>query len=72
MCVLNRNFPDPSLRLSLMDRNTLSSLLNPLLRLRQSCCHPQAVRGQFISLQGRKIHFHSALSVATMQYKNSQ
>ena len=28
----------------------LQVLLNPLLRLRQSCCHPQAVRGQFIKL----------------------
>ena len=38
-----RHFPDGSVRLSSMDRNTLSALLNPLLRLRQSCCHPQVL-----------------------------
>ena len=42
---------DPTLKLSSMDRKTLSTLLQPLLRLRQACCHPQAVRGQFMSLQ---------------------
>ena len=30
---------------------SLNNLLMPLLRLRQSCCHPQAVKGQFMSLQ---------------------
>ncbi len=39
------------MRLSELDRNSLNNLLQPLLRLRQSCCHPQAVRGQFMSLQ---------------------
>jgi E3 ubiquitin-protein ligase SHPRH len=46
-----RKFNDLKQRLSEIDRNTLNTLLNPVLRLRQSCCHPQAVRGQFISLQ---------------------
>ena len=32
-------------------RQSLNNLLGPLLRLRQSCCHPQAVKGQFMSLQ---------------------
>ncbi|XP_071956695.1 E3 ubiquitin-protein ligase SHPRH-like [Antedon mediterranea] len=34
-----------------VDRDTVQKLMNPLLRLRQACCHPQAVRGQFIPLQ---------------------
>ena len=46
-----RKLPDLSFRLSDLDRNTVNLLLNPLLRLRQSCCHPQAVRGQFMALQ---------------------
>ena len=42
---------DSYVKLSSMDRKSLSTLLLPLLRLRQACCHPQAVRGQFMSLQ---------------------
>ena len=42
---------ESSVKLSSMDRKSLSTLLQPLLRLRQACCHPQAVRGQFMSLQ---------------------
>ena len=42
---------DGSTKLSEMDKKTLSTLLLPILKLRQACCHPQAVRGQFISLQ---------------------
>lgn len=38
------------MKLSEMDRNSLNTILMPLLRLRQSCCHPQAVKGQFMSL----------------------
>jgi hypothetical protein len=29
--------------LSALDRSALAVLLGPLLRLRQGCCHPQAV-----------------------------
>ena len=42
---------DPGTKLSALDRQSLSTLLLPLLKLRQACCHPQAVRGQFMSLQ---------------------
>jgi len=42
---------EKTMKLSTMDRKSLSTLLQPLLKLRQACCHPQAVRGQFISLQ---------------------
>lgn len=29
----------------------MHTILGPLLRLRQACCHPQAVRGEFLPLQ---------------------
>ena len=52
-CHLFNNFqmPDLEARLTSVDRNNLNNLLNPLLKLRQSCCHPQAVKGQFMKLQ---------------------
>uniref|UniRef100_A0A8C5QTF6 E3 ubiquitin-protein ligase SHPRH n=1 Tax=Leptobrachium leishanense TaxID=445787 RepID=A0A8C5QTF6_9ANUR len=46
-----RKISDWSLKLSTLDRRTVSSILYPLLRLRQACCHPQAVRGEFLPLQ---------------------
>ena len=46
-----KKVPNQDLKLSEMDRHSLNTLLMPLLRLRQSCCHPQAVKGQFMSLQ---------------------
>ena len=42
---------EPATKLTALDRQSLSNLLLPLLKLRQACCHPQAVRGQFMSLQ---------------------
>jgi len=45
--------PNLDARLSAIDRQTLNNLLNPLLKLRQSCCHPQAVRGQFLNLNAK-------------------
>ncbi|CAI9173628.1 unnamed protein product [Rangifer tarandus platyrhynchus] len=46
-----RKISDWALRLSSLDRRTVTSILYPLLRLRQACCHPQAVRGEFLPLQ---------------------
>uniref|UniRef100_A0A0G2K1Q2 SNF2 histone linker PHD RING helicase n=1 Tax=Rattus norvegicus TaxID=10116 RepID=A0A0G2K1Q2_RAT len=46
-----RKISDWALKLSSLDRRTVSSILYPLLRLRQACCHPQAVRGEFLPLQ---------------------
>uniref|UniRef100_A0A670Z0Z3 E3 ubiquitin-protein ligase SHPRH n=1 Tax=Pseudonaja textilis TaxID=8673 RepID=A0A670Z0Z3_PSETE len=46
-----RKILDWSLKLSSLDRRTVTSILYPLLRLRQACCHPQAVRGEFLPLQ---------------------
>ncbi|XP_043924742.1 E3 ubiquitin-protein ligase SHPRH [Protopterus annectens] len=46
-----RKISDWSLKLSSLDRRTVSTILYPVLRLRQACCHPQAVRGEFLPLQ---------------------
>ncbi|KAJ3613090.1 hypothetical protein NHX12_019346 [Muraenolepis orangiensis] len=46
-----RKISDWSLKLGSLDRRTVTSVLGPLLRLRQACCHPQAVRGEFLPLQ---------------------
>ncbi|KAM4771429.1 E3 ubiquitin-protein ligase SHPRH [Rhinophrynus dorsalis] len=46
-----RKITDWSLKLSSLERRTVSSIMYPLLRLRQACCHPQAVRGEFLPLQ---------------------
>ncbi|XP_074393684.1 E3 ubiquitin-protein ligase SHPRH isoform X3 [Zonotrichia albicollis] len=46
-----RKISDWTLKLSSLDRRTVTSILYPLLRLRQACCHPQAVRGEFLPLQ---------------------
>ncbi|XP_039603460.1 E3 ubiquitin-protein ligase SHPRH [Polypterus senegalus] len=46
-----RKISDWNLKLGSLDRRTVNSILYPLLRLRQACCHPQAVRGEFLPLQ---------------------
>ncbi|XP_061899198.1 E3 ubiquitin-protein ligase SHPRH-like [Entelurus aequoreus] len=46
-----RKISDWSLKLGSLDRRTVTTILCPLLRLRQACCHPQAVRGEFLPLQ---------------------
>ncbi|NXL94438.1 SHPRH ligase, partial [Alectura lathami] len=46
-----RKISDWTLKLSSLDGRTMTSILCPLLRLRQACCHPQAVRGEFLPLQ---------------------
>lgn len=45
---------DPTVKLSSLDRATANQLLGPLLRLRQACCHPQAVKGEFLPLHLRR------------------
>ncbi|XP_069462819.1 E3 ubiquitin-protein ligase SHPRH [Ambystoma mexicanum] len=46
-----RKISDWTIKLGSLDRRTVTSILYPLLRLRQACCHPQAVRGEFLPLQ---------------------
>uniref|UniRef100_A0A8C6CZ53 E3 ubiquitin-protein ligase SHPRH n=1 Tax=Moschus moschiferus TaxID=68415 RepID=A0A8C6CZ53_MOSMO len=59
-----RKISDWALKLSSLDRRTVTSILYPLLRLRQACCHPQAVRGEFLPLQ--KSSEQPAFSFSTM------
>lgn len=55
-----RKISDWSLKLGSLDRRTVNTILYPLLRLRQACCHPQAVRGEFLPLQKRwATHLHN-------------
>ncbi|XP_054287252.1 E3 ubiquitin-protein ligase SHPRH-like [Macrosteles quadrilineatus] len=44
-------FGDLNIPLKSLDRKLISSVLNPLLKLRQACLHPQAVRGKFVSFK---------------------
>lgn len=44
-------FKDLNIALSNLDRREVTKLLLPLLRLRQACSHPQAVRGKFLSIK---------------------
>ncbi|KAJ8291165.1 hypothetical protein GJAV_G00022160 [Gymnothorax javanicus] len=46
-----RKISDWALKLGSLDRRTVHTILTPLLRLRQACCHPQAVRGEFLPFQ---------------------
>ncbi|KAH3735745.1 E3 ubiquitin-protein ligase SHPRH-like [Dreissena polymorpha] len=50
MKILSR-WSDSSVRLSSLERSTVFQMLNPLVRLRQACCHPQVVRGEFVPLK---------------------
>uniref|UniRef100_A0A8C1FZL9 SNF2 histone linker PHD RING helicase n=1 Tax=Cyprinus carpio TaxID=7962 RepID=A0A8C1FZL9_CYPCA len=54
-----RKISDWSLKLGSLDRRTVTTILYPLLRLRQACCHPQAVRGEFLPLQKRWKFVHT-------------
>ncbi|KAL1417154.1 hypothetical protein MTO96_000637 [Rhipicephalus appendiculatus] len=44
-------FPDHSIRIEQLDRHSVGLLLQPLVRLRQACCHPRAVRGAFLPMR---------------------
>ncbi|MEQ2161660.1 hypothetical protein GOODEAATRI_011781 [Goodea atripinnis] len=48
---LRRKISDWSLKLGSLDRRTVNTILYPLLRLRQACCHPQAVRGDTMTME---------------------
>uniref|UniRef100_A0A8C0X7M5 E3 ubiquitin-protein ligase SHPRH n=1 Tax=Castor canadensis TaxID=51338 RepID=A0A8C0X7M5_CASCN len=62
-----RKISDWALKLSSLDRRTVTSILYPLLRLRQACCHPQAVRGEFLPLQKSFKWFAFSFSTMTME-----
>ncbi|CAN8017694.1 unnamed protein product, partial [Ixodes persulcatus] len=46
-----RKFPDHSVKVEKLDRHSVGLLLQPLKRLRQACCHPQAVRGSCLPMR---------------------
>ncbi|RDD45665.1 E3 ubiquitin-protein ligase SHPRH [Trichoplax sp. H2] len=48
--VMNRIEQKSEISISSLDKVTFQKMLNPLLRLRQACCHPQAVTSSGISL----------------------
>ena len=37
--------------MSELDRRSLTLILQPIVKLRQACCHPQIVRGMFLNMQ---------------------
>ncbi|XP_045197702.2 E3 ubiquitin-protein ligase SHPRH-like isoform X2 [Mercenaria mercenaria] len=60
---------DSNIRLSSLDRHTVSQLLYPLLRLRQACCHPQAVRGEFLPIHKSTMTMEELLESLTKKAK---
>ncbi|KAK3576517.1 hypothetical protein CHS0354_034193 [Potamilus streckersoni] len=52
-------------RLSSLDRHSINQLLYPLLRLRQACCHPQAVRGEFLPIHRSTMTMEALLESLT-------
>ncbi|CAL4062937.1 unnamed protein product, partial [Meganyctiphanes norvegica] len=56
-----KKLPDLNVKLSSLDRQTLGNLLQPLLKLRQACNHPQIVKGQFQSLNRKTMTMEQLL-----------
>ena len=42
---------DLNVKVSDIDKRKLTFLLSPLLQLRQACCHPAVVRGNYLSME---------------------
>ena len=49
---------------------SIGLILQPIIRLRQACCHPQAVRGQFMSLQKKTMTMEQLLEQLISKAKN--
>ncbi|KAI8791402.1 E3 ubiquitin-protein ligase SHPRH [Biomphalaria glabrata] len=60
---------DHSIKLHSLDRKTINELLNPLFRLRQACCHPQIVRGEFLPLNKAMMTMDELLEHMTKKVK---
>ncbi|RXG53492.1 E3 ubiquitin-protein ligase SHPRH [Armadillidium vulgare] len=56
-----QKFPNRTIKLNSLDRKTLSSLLQPLLKLRQACNHPQVVKGHFTGLNRQTLTMEELL-----------
>eukprot|EP00795_Rhopilema_esculentum_P014371 gene14371-5419_t len=55
--------------LSSLDKSSLHSLLAPLLRLRQACCHPRAVRDGLLGIQKSHLTMDKLLEGLTSKAK---
>lgn len=58
-----RKFPDHKLRIEQLDRHSIGMLLQPLIRLRQACCHPRAVRGAFLPMRTDSLTMEELLTL---------
>ncbi|XP_077977892.1 E3 ubiquitin-protein ligase SHPRH-like [Glandiceps talaboti] len=67
--VLNRWPQDPNTKLSQLDRKLVHAMMWPLLKLRQACCHPQAVRGEFLPLHKSTMTMEELLKSLTQKTK---
>ncbi|XP_059166232.1 E3 ubiquitin-protein ligase SHPRH-like [Physella acuta] len=64
-----QHIQDPNTKLHALDRKTMSELLSPLFRLRQACCHPQIVRGEFLPLNKTMMTMEELLEHMTKKVK---
>ncbi|XP_078699866.1 LOW QUALITY PROTEIN: E3 ubiquitin-protein ligase SHPRH-like [Branchiostoma floridae x Branchiostoma belcheri] len=60
---------DLETKLCQLDRRTMQTMLWPLLKLRQACCHPQAVRGEFLPLHKSTMTMDELLKSLTQKCK---
>ncbi|CAH1800276.1 unnamed protein product [Owenia fusiformis] len=60
---------DSKVKLSSLDRYTMHQLLLPLVKLRQACCHPQAVRGEFLPIHKSMMTMEELLKQLTKKTK---
>ncbi|XP_070568700.1 E3 ubiquitin-protein ligase SHPRH-like [Ptychodera flava] len=67
--VLNKWPQEPDTKLNQLDRQVVHAMMWPLLRLRQACCHPQAVRGEFIPLNKSTMTMEELLKSLTQKTK---
>ncbi|GFN75462.1 E3 ubiquitin-protein ligase shprh [Plakobranchus ocellatus] len=64
-----QHLQDPSVKLHALDRKTMNELMSPLFRLRQACCHPQIVRGEFLPLNKAMMTMEELLEHMTKKVK---
>ncbi|RUS85954.1 hypothetical protein EGW08_006283, partial [Elysia chlorotica] len=64
-----QHLQDPSVKLHTLDRKTMNELMSPLFRLRQACCHPQIVRGEFLPLNKAMMTMEELLEHMTKKVK---
>ncbi|XP_072036001.1 LOW QUALITY PROTEIN: E3 ubiquitin-protein ligase SHPRH-like [Amphiura filiformis] len=67
--VVNRLHMESNVKLNKLDKVSARKLLFPLLRLRQACCHPQAVRGEFLAMQKNTMTMAELLKSLTTKTK---